>query len=82
MTEKELEMMLSQKVPAAPRENVSIVLSPDITRNAMRLKKLRHDRLQTVLCLLAAISAECIPLMGALTAAAGGLTLLKEVKSL
>lgn len=55
MTEKELEMMLSQKVPAAPRENVSIVLSPDITRNAMRLKKLRHDRLQTVLCLLAAI---------------------------
>ena len=55
MTEKELEMMLSQKVPAAPRGNVSLVLSPDITRNAMRLKKLRHDRLQTVLCLLAAI---------------------------
>lgn len=55
MTEKEIERLLAQKVPAAPRGNVSIVLSPDITRNAMRLKKLRHDRLQAVLCLLAAI---------------------------
>lgn len=35
-----------------------------------------------ILCLLAALSAECIPLMATLTAAAGGLTLLKEVKGL
>ena len=55
MTEKEIERLLAQKVPAAPRGNVSLVLSPDITRNAMRLKKLRHDRMQTVLCLLAAV---------------------------
>ena len=55
MTEKEIERLLAQKVPASPRRNVSIVLSPDITRNAMRLKKLRHDRLQTVICVLAAI---------------------------
>ena len=55
MTEKEIERLLAQKVPASPRGNVSIVLSPDITRNAMRLKKLRHDRMQTVICLLAAV---------------------------
>lgn len=55
MTEKELEMMLSQKEAPAPRKNVSLVLSPDITRNAMRLKKRRRDRLQTVLFCAAAL---------------------------
>ena len=40
------------------------------------------DNVIFTLCLLAAISAECIPLMAALTAAAGGLTLLKEAKCL
>ena len=55
MTEKELEMMLSQKETPAPRKNVSLVLSPDVTRNAMRLKKRRRDRLQTILFCAAAL---------------------------
>ena len=40
------------------------------------------DNVIFTLCLLAAISAECIPLMAALTVAASALTLLKEVKGL
>lgn len=40
------------------------------------------DNVIFTLCLLTAISAECIPLMAALTAAAGALALLKEVKGL
>ena len=55
MTDKELERLLAKKESSAPRGNVSLVLSPDITRNAMRLKKLRHDRIQTILCIAAAI---------------------------
>ena len=55
MTEKELEMMLAQKVPSEPRGNISLVLSPDITRNAMRLKKRRRDRIQNVLCCAAVL---------------------------
>lgn len=54
MTEKDLERLLAQKTDAPARKNVSLVLSPDITRNAMRLKKKRRDRIQTVLCVLAA----------------------------
>jgi len=64
MTDKELELLLSQKEGAPSRRNVSIVLSPDITRSAMRLKKKRQDRIQTALCVLAAL---------VFTALAGGL---------
>ena len=55
MTEKELELLLAGKESAPARQNVSIVLSPDITRNAMRLKKLRRDRIQALICCAAAL---------------------------
>lgn len=55
MTEKTLEGLLSKKTEAPARKNVSVLLSPDITRSAMRLKKRRQDRIQAVLCLLAAL---------------------------
>lgn len=55
MTEKDLEQLLAGKESAPRRQNVSVVLSPDITRNSMRLKKRRRDRLQTLLCALAGI---------------------------
>lgn len=55
MTEKQLTGLLAKKEAAAPRQNVSLVLSPEITRNAMRLKKRRQDRIQAVLCCAAAI---------------------------
>ena len=55
MTEKELDRLLAKKEPASLRKNVSVVLSPDITRNAMRLKKLRRDRMQAIACTLAAL---------------------------
>ena len=55
MTEKDLERLLAEKETSAPRENISLVLSPSITRNAMRLKKLRHDRIQAAICCAAAI---------------------------
>jgi len=55
MTNQELERLLSQKEDAPARENIALVLSPDITRNAMRLKKLRRDRRQALLCVLAGI---------------------------
>ena len=54
MTEKEIQQLLAVKTGAADRQNVSLVLSPDITRNAMRMKKLRHDRRQAALCALCA----------------------------
>ena len=54
MTEKELERLLSAKENAPERKNIALVLSPEITRNAMRLKKRRHDRLQAFVCALAA----------------------------
>ena len=54
MTEKELERLLARKESASPRANAALVLSPDVTRNAMRLKKKRQDRIQTALCVLAA----------------------------
>lgn len=55
MTEKEIQQLLAVKTGAADRQNVSLVLSPDITRNAMRLKKLRHDRMQAMICALAGL---------------------------
>ena len=55
MTEQELSRLLSEKTPAVPRENVACVLTPDISRNAARLKKRRRDRLQTVFCVAAAL---------------------------
>lgn len=55
MTEQQLNRLLSQKTQPAPRENVSCVLAPDISRNAARLKKRRRDRLQLILCLLAGL---------------------------
>ena len=55
MTNQELERLLSAKGKAAARENISLILSPDVTRNAMRLKKLRHDRRQALFCALAGI---------------------------
>lgn len=55
MTEKEMDLLLAKREMPVPRQNVSLVLSPDITRNAMRLKKRRRDRIQVLACLLAAI---------------------------
>ena len=52
MNQKEIERLLSVKDGAPGRQNVSLVLSPDITRNAMRMKKLRRDRMQAALCAL------------------------------
>lgn len=54
MTEKELERLLAAKEEAPLRKNVSLVLSPEITKNAMRLKKRRRDRIQALVCVLAA----------------------------
>lgn len=53
MTDRELTRVLSEKTPAVPRKNVACVLTPDISRNAARLKKRRRDRIQAVLCLIA-----------------------------
>lgn len=53
MTEQELNRLLSVKTPCAPRENVACVLAPDIYRNAMRLKKRRRNRVQTLACAFA-----------------------------
>ena len=55
MTDKELERLLSVKEKAPARQNIALVLSPDVTRNAMRLRKLRRDRMQAILCALAGI---------------------------
>ena len=55
MTEKEIERLLAVKDNAPGRQNVSLVLSPDITRNSMRLKKLRRDRMQAALCALSGL---------------------------
>ena len=55
MTNETLEKLLASKEKAAARENISLILSPDVTRNAMRLKKLRRDRRQTLFCALAGI---------------------------
>lgn len=55
MTEQKLQSLLSQKDGAAGRENASLVLSPDITRNAARLRKLRRDRRQAALCAAAGV---------------------------
>lgn len=54
MTEQELQTLLSEKDGRTGRENASLILSPYITRNAARLKKLKRDRRQAALCLLAA----------------------------
>ena len=55
MTKKELEALLSAKEAPTARKNVDTLLSPDITRNAARLKKQREDRRQTIWCLLAVL---------------------------
>lgn len=55
MTEKDIEQLLAVKNHAPGRQNVSLVLSPDITRNAMRIKKLRRDRIQALVCALAGL---------------------------
>lgn len=55
MTDKELELLLAKKEASPGRQNVSLVLSPDITRNAMRLKKLKRDRIQGAICCAAAV---------------------------
>ena len=50
MTDMELQSLLSERDGKHGRENAALVLSPDITRNAARLKKLKHDRRQAILC--------------------------------
>ncbi len=55
MKKKELEALLSQKEAPTVRKNVDVVLSPDITRNAARLKKQREDRRQMIWCTLAVL---------------------------
>ena len=55
MTKKELEALLAAKEAPTSRNNVDAVLSPDITRNAARLKKAREDRRQKLCCLLAVL---------------------------
>lgn len=55
MTKKELETLLSQKTDIPARANTALVLSPALTRHAARLKKQREDRIQTALCILAAL---------------------------
>ena len=59
MTDKELEKLISasyksEPEPAKPRSRISLVLSPHIVRNAAHLKKKRQDRIQTMLCCIAA----------------------------
>ncbi len=54
MTEKELERLLEKKCDAPDRSNISVVLSPQIIRTAAHLRKRRQDRIQTLLCSLAA----------------------------
>lgn len=73
MTEQELKLLLAAKSEAKPRKNVSVVLSPDITRNAMRLKKLRRDRIQAMICALAGLIF--------LLAAAGAALYLKNTEN-
>ena len=55
MNKKELEALLAAKEAPTSRNNVDAVLSPDITRNAARLKKAREDRRQKLFCLLAVL---------------------------
>lgn len=55
MTDTQLEALLSEKEGKTGRENIALVLSPDITRNAARLRKLRRDRRQAALCAAAGI---------------------------
>ena len=55
MTQKELETLLSHKTDIPTRDNTALVLSPALTRHAARLKKRRDDRIQTALCILAAL---------------------------
>lgn len=55
MTDQKLESLLSQKEASPARANVPVVLSPQITRNALRLKKRWHDRRQALLCVLIAL---------------------------
>ncbi len=55
MNEKEIERLLAEKQAEPARENVSLLLSPDITRNAMRLRKKKQDRRQTILCAAAGL---------------------------
>lgn len=55
MTKQELEALLAAKEAPTARNNVDVVLSPDITRNAARLKKRREDRRQMILCTLAVL---------------------------
>ena len=53
MMDTELQSLLSEKDGKHGRENAAVVLSPDITRNAARLRKLRRDRRQAILCAFA-----------------------------
>lgn len=55
MTDEQLQSLLSEKETQTGRDNAHLVLSPDITRNAAQLKKLRRDRRQAVLCAAAGI---------------------------
>lgn len=55
MTQKELQALLSQKIDAPVRKNTALVLSPALTRHAARLRKRREDKIQTALCILAAV---------------------------
>ena len=52
MNDHELARLLSEKTQPAPRKNVTSVLTPDISRNAARLKKRRQDRIQALACAL------------------------------
>lgn len=55
MTEKELKRLLAEKSAAPERKNIALVLSPHIVRTAAHLKKRQRDRVQTALCILAAV---------------------------
>ncbi len=56
MTDQELIRLLSQKEKAPDGRNAALLLSPQITRQAMRLKKRRQDRIQAAICALAALA--------------------------
>ena len=55
MNDKDIERLLSQKQMEPARENIALVMSPDITRSAMRMKKKRQDRTQALYCAAAAL---------------------------
>ncbi len=55
MTQGQLERILSEK-GAPGRDNISLILSPEITRASLRLKKRQRDRRNLMVLLLAALA--------------------------